>query len=367
MDKKKSIVISGYYGFDNSGDDAILKAIVKDFKNADSHIDITALSYNPPFTEKSYDIKAVNRFKLAEVRRAIKSCDLFISGGGSLLQDVTSTRSLIYYLTIMKLAKCYGKKIMVYANGVGPINKRLNRFLTKKILEKVDLITLRDQESFDFLKEIGLKNQRMAVTADPVFTLEAKPQSRIDEIFKNEGIPKDRPLIGISIRDWDNSRKLIEDLSLAIDEMVHNYKCNFLLIPMHYPEDLEISREIISRVKNKNSYLLEEKYAVDELMGIINTLDMIIAMRLHSLIYAASQGVPMVGIVYDPKIVGFLNSIKVDTMIYTDNFNKRELLENIDIVWQDRKNLRQELLEADENLKKEALRNISMALELLEE
>src|SRR5690606_34850383 len=100
----KKILISGYYGFDNSGDDAILKAMVEDLKENDNSIEITALSRNPTFTEKIYNIRAVNRFKIRDVMRAIEDCNLFISGGGSLLQDVTSTRSLLYYLSLMEVA-----------------------------------------------------------------------------------------------------------------------------------------------------------------------------------------------------------------------------------------------------------------------
>ena len=80
----KKVLISGYYGFDNSGDDAILKAIVKDLKANDSSIQITAFSNNPPFTKKIYGIEAVYRFGMLDIIRAIRDCDLFISGGGSL-------------------------------------------------------------------------------------------------------------------------------------------------------------------------------------------------------------------------------------------------------------------------------------------
>ncbi|NLL81384.1 MAG: polysaccharide pyruvyl transferase CsaB, partial [Tissierellia bacterium] len=133
----KSILMSGYYGFDNSGDDAILKAIVKDLREIDKDLDITVLSNNPKKTEDMYPVKAVNRFNFRDVVFSIKKCSLFISGGGSLLQDVTSTRSLLYYLTVMSLAKIMNKKVMVYANGIGPINKKTNRMITKKVLNKV--------------------------------------------------------------------------------------------------------------------------------------------------------------------------------------------------------------------------------------
>ncbi|NLW40859.1 MAG: polysaccharide pyruvyl transferase CsaB [Tissierellia bacterium] len=367
MDGKKRILISGYYGFDNSGDDAILKAIVKDIKNQDNSIEITVLSNNPIFTEKVYDIKAVNRFKLKDVIGAIRKCHLFISGGGSLLQDVTSTRSLLYYLTLMKLAKLFNKPTMVYANGIGPIDRKLNRLLTKKTLEKVDLITLRDQDSKDFLEELGVNNKNIFVTADPVFTLEGSHESKVNYILNEEGVSQDRPLIGFSVRKWMGEENLILNTAKAIDYITEEYKVNVLLIPMHYPEDLSICNSILEKVTNKNSYIISNQYSVEDIMGIIGKLEMIVAMRLHSLIYAAAQKVPMVGIVYDPKIVGFLKSIGMDNMCPAEGLKYEALISNIDYVWRNRRDLREKLKELDIEMRKQALKNVHMALELLRE
>ncbi len=361
----KKILISGYYGFDNSGDDAILKAIVKDLKETDSSIEITAFSNNPTYTEKIYNIKAVNRFGIRDIVKTIKDCDLFISGGGSLLQDVTSTRSLLYYIVLMKLAKMFNKPVMVYANGIGPINRRINRFLTRKILNKVDLITLRDEESNLFLKDLGVKNKNIHVTADPVFTLEPTKEEGIDVILKEEGIPDDKLLVGVSVRRWDNGENLIDSMAKAIDYIIEEYGVNVVLIPMHYPEDLSISEDILDRVTGEGCYILSNKYSVEDIMGVINRLEIIVAMRLHSLIYAATQGIPMVGIVYDPKIVGFLKSIHMEHMCSVEDMKYTELVENIQYVWENRDRLRDELIEVNKEMRDKTLKNICMALELL--
>ena len=190
MGTKNKILISGYYGFDNSGDDAILRAIVNDLNNNIENVEITVLSKNPSYTEKVYKINAVNRFNIKAVIETIKSCDLFISGGGSLLQDVTSTRSLLYYISLMRMAKFFNKKVMVYANGVGPINGRMNRIWTRRILNKVDLITLRDEDSRIFLEELKVDNENIYVTADPVFTLNPTKPDKVINILKKESIPE---------------------------------------------------------------------------------------------------------------------------------------------------------------------------------
>lgn len=365
MNLKKKILISGYYGFDNSGDDAILKAIVKDLKEKSDNIEIVAFSNNPSNTEKNYGIKAVDRFRMKNVLEEVRTCDLLISGGGSLLQDVTSTRSIVYYLALMNLAKFFKKPVMVYANGIGPINKKYNRLFTKKILNKVDLITLRDYDSKKFVEGLGVENPNIVVTADPVFTLSPSSKDRIEEIFKTENIPFDKPLVGISLRKWKDSKRLIEVIPKAIDYIISNYNANVVFIPMHYPEDLKISQEIMDMVTREGCYILKDKYCVEDIMGIIRELEMIIAMRLHSLIYAATQGTPMLGIIYDPKIEGFLNFIDMDLKCNVEDLELIELCTYTEKMWKNRKYLREKLLKYDVTLKEKALQNIDMALGLL--
>lgn len=366
MNSQKSILISGYYGFDNSGDDAILKAIVKDIRDISPEIDINVLSNNPNKTESMYDVVGVNRFKFIEVLKAIKNTDLFISGGGSLLQDVTSTRSILYYLAIMKLTKIFRKPVMVYANGIGPIEKRINRFLARKILNQVDLITLRDEGSKEYVEDLGVNNLNVFVTADPVFTLEPAKIDKINEIFSVEKISQEKPIIGISVRRWRRANNLTQIVAKVIRYVIKEYDISVILIPMHYPEDLDISLEINSLVKEEACYVLKEKYNVEEIMGVINKLEIIVAMRLHSLIYAATQEVPMIGLSYDPKIDGILKSLGMEHVLNVENFTFEELIEKLDIVWKTRSDLTNKLRNQDMEFKDKAISNVTMALKLLD-
>ncbi|MDD2447405.1 MAG: polysaccharide pyruvyl transferase CsaB [Tissierellia bacterium] len=361
----KSVLLSGYYGFDNSGDDAILKAIVKDLREVNKDLDITVLSYNPEKTESMYPVKAVNRFNFRDVVCSIKECSLFISGGGSLLQDVTSTRSLLYYLTVMFFAKIFKRKVMVYANGIGPINKKLNRFFTRTILNKVDLITLRDNRSKEYLDIMGVTNKNIHVTADPVYTLEPAADSIIDNIFLDEKIPKEKPLIGVSIREWEKAKGLETNIAKAIDYMIKEYNATIVLIPMHYPEDLNIGKDILELVKEDGCYILKKKYNVEEIMGIIKEMDMIIAMRLHSLIYAATQSIPMVGLIYDPKITGLLESIGLAYMCDVEDLNIDDLITNIDNVWNNKDSIKKDISNNSNTLKNLALMNVKLAYDIL--
>lgn len=365
MTLEKSVLLSGYYGFDNSGDDAILKAIIKDIREENPKLNIVVLSNNPKKTEEMYSVKAINRFKFSELIKGIKDTTLLISGGGSLLQDVTSTRSLLYYLAVMTIAKLFRKPVMVYANGIGPINKQSNRLLTKWILNCVNLITLRDEDSKTYLEKMNINNNNIVVTADPVFTLDVAPISVIEDIFTMEGIPKDKKFIGISIRPWKKADNLVEVISKVIDYITEKYNVNVILIPMHYPEDLDISNIVLDNVDKSKCFVIKNQYAVDEIMGITKELDMIVAMRLHSLIYAATQEIPMVGLVYDPKVEGILYSLEMDHMSNVENLDYDHLINNIEYVWHNKEELKQILKHGDEKLKSLALSNVKMAMELL--
>lgn len=359
------LLISGYYGFDNSGDDAILKAMIKDIKSRDEKLNIKVLSNNPIRTKEIYNVESVNRFNYREVIHAMRETDLFISGGGSLLQDVTSTRSILYYLSLMVLALILRKPIMVYANGIGPINRKFNRVLTRFILNKVKIITLRDEGSKEYIRELNVRNKNVHVTADPVFTLEAADDNRINEIFKVESIPTDKKMIGVAIRHWKDDEKLIKAVAETVERISEDYNVNVVLVPMHYPEDLKISNSLRDLVKTENCYVLQNKYPVEEIMGIIKGMDIIIGMRLHTLIYAATQEVPMVGLVYDPKIEGFLKEMDISSWIKVDSMDDSNLYKLFQETWNNKVELRKSISIKHEKFRELARMNIDKVFEYL--
>lgn len=145
------VVLSGYYGFDNIGDEAILLSIIQALKERKADIDITVLSHNPQRTSNLYGVKAVNRWSLKEVKATLKDSDLLISGGGSLLQDITGIKSLLYYLGVVGLARRLGKPVFFYAQGIGPVDGWLGRRLMRLTVNRVEAVTVRDEQSRDDL------------------------------------------------------------------------------------------------------------------------------------------------------------------------------------------------------------------------
>lgn len=323
------VVISGYYGFNNIGDESILTAIISNIRDSIDDIDITVLSEDPELTKSKHNVSAINRKDIFKIMKEIKNCDLLISGGGSLLQDVTSSRSILYYLAIMFIGKFFRKKVMIYSQGIGPINKKINRRLTKYILNKVDVITLRDEKSQRVLREININNENINVTADPVIGLKRGDIELGVNILKEAGLKdKSKPLIGFAIRGRDKNEDLVNTISNVADSIIDELGVNVVFIPFHHGEDIEIINDINKKMKNK-TICLKGKYDINEMLSIVGNLDLLIGVRLHSLIFGAVMNIPMIAISYDPKINNFMDYLDETVFSNIEDLDKEKLISEI--------------------------------------
>ena len=195
------LLLSGYYGFGNLGDEAILASTVEAIGRRAPGVDISVLSANPSETSVSHGIKAFNRMSPGGVVSAIRASDLVVFGGGSLLQDATSFRSLSYYIAFIYLTKVLGKPLVVYANGIGPLRSALGKRLTRAALLTAREITLRDPESESVLRQLGVGiDAKVTVTADPAFLLTPAPPTRTREILASHGLDQERDIVWLALR-----------------------------------------------------------------------------------------------------------------------------------------------------------------------
>jgi len=325
------ILISGYYGFNNIGDESILRAVVDSLRDRLNDIEITVLSQKPEFTAQKYGVKSVNRKSLYEILKAVKNCDLLISGGGSLLQDVTSKKSIIYYLMIMWFAQLFGKKVFIYSQGIGPILTKLNRKLTASTLKRSSGIVVRDEASKELLIEIGIKAERIFVTADPVLRIKKADLTIGKEILKKEGVvlDDDRITVGWAIRERKIKSNFVDEICLSIRRLIEEYNAQIVLIPFHFSEDMAVIEEIESRLGN-DVFCIKHKYLTDEMLSIIGNMDVLVGVRLHALIHAAIMGVPMIAISYDPKINSFMHSMDMKAMCSMYDFKNEFFIEEFE-------------------------------------
>lgn len=362
--EKTDVLISGYYGFGNSGDDSILYAIIHELKSMNSNITITALSKTPKITAEKYGIKAVNRFNIFSVFKELKNTKLLISGGGSLIQDVTSTKSLAYYLAIIKAAKFMGKKVMLYANGIGPVNNPKNYSEVKKTLNRADLITLREPASFKELEKFGVDKPRIKITADPAFNLFEAEEKAVKGYLKATGV--EEKYFVIAIRPWQTADdKFCGEVAAAADYACEKYNLKCVFVQMQPKRDYEITKKCASLMKNK-SVIIGDVLAPDMVLGLIGHSEFVIGMRLHTLIYAAKCKTPVIGISYDPKIDSIMEYMNQKYNASVDNVTKELICRYIDDITDNADEISSSLAEVSEKSAKLALENAKLAIELIE-
>lgn len=360
-----NVVMSGYYGFNNTGDEAIMLSMHKNIQQLGDNYHITVLSNRPEETMEKYGIDAVYRFGVRDVLRAIKKCDVLLSGGGSLLQDSTSTRSLIYYLSITVAAKMMRKKVMLYANGIGPVSGKRNRRLVKQVVNRADLITLREENSYEELLAMGVHPKKCFVTADPVFTMEAVAGEDAGRILEAEGIPQDKPIVVVSVRNWKDMDTFITRFAKLCDTIIEKYDRNIVFLGMQLPHDLKVSEKVRRKMK-QDAYILKGSYSPSEVMGVISLADFILSMRLHTLIFAAKQRVPLIGFIYDPKIEYYLEKLEMPSGGTLKEFDMEKTLNMVDDVIHNKEKYVSVLQKKETELEMMAHRNEKYLAKLLE-
>ena len=303
----KKICISGYYGFDNFGDETILKVLVENLKKFECNPEITVFSSNPNKTATSLNVKSVRSFDILGVIKSLLKTDYLISGGGSLLQDVTSKKSLIYYLGILFLAQLFLKKTIIFAQGIGPIKDKKLEKLTAFILKRAELITVRDDNSLNLLNSYGI-NSNVIKCNDPVWNINVEQKNNTNKI-------------GVQLRTFTTlTDEFISELAKNINKYYSDKEINILSLQNHL--DLEpcnkLKEELLKINKNINVKVIENT-SNDKIIEDISNLETLIAMRFHACLIAIKAGVKTIPINYDIKVETLAKEFNLD-LIEMNNF-----------------------------------------------
>lgn len=325
--KRLKIVISGYYGFGNSGDEAVLHAILtslrEEARRQGFDIEPIVLSINPEATEALHGVRAVHRFSPLKIIRCLRESDGLVSGGGSLLQDLTGMRTIPYYLGIITIAQWLKKPTFVYAQGMGPIKQRLYYPFIRAVYKRNRYISLRDRESVVLLRRMGITGVPVDSVSDPVMGIPVPD-------VRPKGNP-DSPVIGVSVRLWHPERHdllAVAEALRGILERRPNVRLHFLAF--HPPKDRIASEFIIEQLGEPyrgRIRLFDMGDNPREMLEQVGKCDLMIGMRLHSLIYAASCLIPMIGISYDPKIDHFLRQLGMEASGSTRDIRSDRIME----------------------------------------
>lgn len=295
-------VVSGYIGFDNFGDEAIAHVLTQKLKQSGAE-KITLISSNPAKTKELHEVDSCGM--LSFFIPLIKA-DVLISGGGSLLQDVTSIKSLVYYLFVIFTALCFRKKVRIYAQGIGPINSKIGQILTKFLLKKVSEISVRDKKSQDLLYSWGINAK---LVKDPIFDIEIKPKH-------NKGT------IGIQLRDCPQIQKnklFLRKLAQHLAQKYSTYEFKFLSLQDSY--DLKICqlfKELLSEFGIKN-VIIKDNMSINDVIKEISSVEILYAMRFHAIVIGIKSEVKTIAINYDPKVQKIAEEYNLPLIEINDN------------------------------------------------
>nr|WP_297175019.1 polysaccharide pyruvyl transferase CsaB [uncultured Agathobaculum sp.] len=329
-DERESIVICGAYGRGNAGDDAILEAIVREMRALDPERTICVMSRRPKETRLVYRTNAIYTFNVFSVLRRFRRAALYINGGGSLMQDVTSTRSIWYYCYTLRAAKKRGCKVMMYGCGIGPINRPGNRIMAARTIDRsVDRITLRDDTSRAQLAQMGVTQPDIRVSADPTIILDPAPREVVNLALEQSGIDPAGRYIGFGLRSWKGLESVLPEIASAAEYAYRKHGLTPVFVPIEFPSDL-IPAERVGALLSCPWHAVRTRQPIEVTIGILARMQAVVGIRLHSLMFSAGQGVPVVGMSYDIKVDGFLKYIGSRTCLPLRSVRSADLCRLID-------------------------------------
>ena len=327
---RDGVVICGAYGRGNAGDDAILEAILQEMRGIDPDMPVTVISKDPKSTRLTYRVRSVSRMNIPAWRRAMKRAKLYINGGGSLIQDVTSRRSLWFYLHNIQSAKRSGCQVQMYGCGIGPVTRENHRKLAAEVLNRsVDAITLREPDSLDELRAMGVTQPEILLTADPALTLRRASDDETDSVLLRAGIPPHGRYICFALRQWKGFEGKAPLFAKAAKYAYETYGLTPVFAAVEKHQDPIAARQAAAGLDIPH-YFLDDAGGAGTIIGALSRMELVVAMRLHALIFAAGQGIPLAGVVYDPKVSAFLRYIGQELFTDLDALTEENLREMID-------------------------------------
>ena len=324
----KQVCISGYYGFNNFGDETILEILIKNLKKFDNSTHITVFSSNPEKTSKELSVNSVYSFNIKELIKTIYKSDCLISRGGSLLQHSTSKKRLIYYLFVIFTAHFFKKNVIIFAQGIGPINNKILNKLTLTAIKKARYITVRDNNSLKLLEGKGIN---AILYPDPVWNIEIPNVKKTNKI-------------GIQIRQhFSINNEFINILAQSINK--HYAGIEIVILSLQNEQDMEISNKLKNELHKINPDIkvyVKENSSNKKIIEEIASLEALIAMRYHACLIGIKSGIKVLPICYDIKVKQLADEFKIkyinpkDTTTIEDNisdfikaevynYNQREL------------------------------------------
>jgi polysaccharide pyruvyl transferase CsaB len=349
----KRLLLAGYFGHGNLGDDAILMGFHKLIEG--SGHETRTLAGSPERLMRNYGLVGVPKMDMTAVKQAISQCDALVFPGGSVFQDVTSVRSVLYYSNLVKMAKKEGKKVVLLGQGVGPLNRWLGKKFAVQAFNMADAIAVRDPESVSALRALGVRHNPR-VTADMAFLLPKPAMAEESQSFNVGGMKT----VGVSARPWgkDKNKTVVEVFGGVMRKLTEMGYAPFMLCL-----DEEEDGAVINAIAKTMGGKVPDLKGVNSPMALqtrLMRMDAVIAMRLHAGILAATVDVPPYLVSYDPKVNALANALGYSTPPTMQGITVDRIVNGFTEFIKDRDRLAAGLATRRERLKQEARSNLDV-------
>ncbi|GFP26708.1 hypothetical protein HKBW3S33_00123 [Candidatus Hakubella thermalkaliphila] len=387
----KRITLLGSVSGRNAGDVALIASIMSEIRNLHPEGTFEIPTINPAFIKKHYSHLVARPVSMLPWHLSVKMLGLptFLSVRradmvlvfDAVLFDRKLFNPLFNHMSALALlipyAKKHGKLVAYYNVGVGPVYTSLGKKILASISNQADLITVRDEDSLNLLREVGVTRLSIHVTADAALNNQPAPPERVQEIMKEQGIFSDRRWIGMNVNTyvdtWVRSgekgisrRNFQNTMAQVADSVMDDLDVDIVFFATQVM-DIPLFQAIIQEVKKKERVRLvtNRDYTNHEIMGLLGQMELFVGMRLHSLILASAMYTPIVGLVYLPKVRSYLKEIgQPDQGLEFADFNARRLVSLIESTWERRELIRQQV-ERVGRLKEESRKAARLVVELL--
>ena len=311
----KRLLIGGYFGCKNAGDDAILTGFLEGIRALSPMTSVCALTASPRRSKAKFGIPCVGRKNPIAIFLSMWRADAFLCGGGSLLQNATSARSLRYYLFLLRMAKRMGCKTVLYSAGIGPLLGERARGRVVRVLRECDYISLRDANSRRLLEGLGIDRAKLHGGADPALLMSVPPPTRGAAILSEQGIERERRLLCVVLRHTPlGTSHLWKSVVTAVDIVCRRLDLMPILL-CFCGEDADTVEAASGRL---HAPVVFER-GVGDLFAILSECRAVVTMRLHAMILATAVATPALGVVTDPsdgKISSFASASGQQSILY---------------------------------------------------
>lgn len=353
--QNKRILFLGTHAQMNIGDELLLETFLNQL-GAENLYYIN--SYDPAFTAAQladrFQVEVFHTVKeRSKLMRYLGRCDLLFFGGGSIIKELYPSTgrhpysTLLMVLALVSAAKQLARKPIIMSNiGVGPLMSQRGHQLARWILHQVDVVTVRDEKSYETCRRLGVPPERLQLVPDAVF---ANPPS----VFLDGVADKERPrsasdspgLLKIALNlnydienpsNWETFRQNLADGLHLLAER-HELEIHALPMQSHFKtmHDARVLDEFQALIPS----LPFRRHAIQNHQDVARVLaecDILMGERLHALVIAAILGIPFYGLLYDVKVRELVKGLGMQAHAVDINrpFDPAVLAEGVETVLQ---------------------------------